>query len=122
MENQRFFMVLLADYNNDKLLDRVWYDSSNIAYSECDDNVNALKTLRVTFRNGATYQYEEVDVNDYVLFVHGGLDNSNGKALNKYIKPKYKCTRIEDRDVEKLKEELEILLEERNKKENLSED
>jgi hypothetical protein len=41
------------------------------------------------------------------MFVHGGLDDSNGKALNKYIKPKYECIREENKDVNLLKEELE---------------
>ena len=95
-------MVIYRDYNEEKKLDRVWYDSSNILYSECDDNVNDLKTLRVTFKNGATYEYKKVDVNDYVMFIHGGLDGSNGKALNKFIKPKCEFERLDDKDVPSL--------------------
>jgi hypothetical protein len=41
----------------------------------------------------------------------GGLDGSNGKALNKYIKPKYEYTRIEDRNIEELNEEMNRLKE-----------
>jgi hypothetical protein len=101
-------MILHRDFNEEKKLDRIWYDSSMIVYSECYDNPNSpLKELRVTFKNGATYKYNDVDVNDYVMFVHGGIEDSNGKALNKYIKPKYECERIEDKDIELLKEELE---------------
>ena len=48
-------MVIYRDYNQETRLDRIWYDSSNILYSECDDKLNELKTLRVTFKNGATY-------------------------------------------------------------------
>lgn len=105
-------MIICRDYNQEKLLDRVWYESSNILYSECDDNVDALKTLRVTFKNGATYEYSEVDVNDYVMFIAGGTDGSNGKALNKHIKPKYDCRRIGDMDLSLLEEEKERLLKE----------
>jgi hypothetical protein len=105
-------MIIYRNYNEEKKLDRVWYNSSNILYSECDDKVNQLKTLRVTFKNGATYEYNDVNVNDYVMFVHGGLDGSNGKALNKYIKPKYDVERIEDRDVEQVMNEMATLMKE----------
>ena len=98
-------MVLCRQYDQEKKLDKVWYNSSNILYSECDDHVNALKTLRVTFSNGRTYQYTNVDVNDYLMFMHGGLDGSNGKALNRYIKPKYDCERIPDKDVNEIEYE-----------------
>lgn len=108
-------MIICRDYNKEKRLDRVWYDSSNILYSECDDNLNELKTLRVTFKNGATYQYESVDVNDYLLFVNGGLDGSNGKALNKFIKPKYEFIRLENSDVNAILNESKKLLEEKEK-------
>jgi len=91
-------MLLYRKYNEKEKIDRAWFSSSNILYSECDDNENNLKTLRVTFKNGATYQYERVDVNDYVMFLHGGTDGSNGKALNKFIKPKYQFKRINDLD------------------------
>ena len=102
-------MVLFRNYDEEKRLDRVWYDSSNVVYSECDDNLNDFKTLRVTFKNGATYEYKKVDVNDYVLFVHGGIDASNGKTLNKVIKPKYEFERLEDLSVPELLEEMEDL-------------
>ena len=41
------------------------------------------------------------------MFVHGGIEDSNGKALNKFIKPKYECIRVDDKDVNILKEILE---------------
>ena len=111
-------MIICRNYNEEKRLDKVWYNSTNVIYSECDDNVDALKTLRVTFKNGATYQYSDVDVNDYVMFVHGGLDGSNGKALNKFIKPKYKCEKIDNADLNVIKEEMEKFLEEKAEKNN----
>jgi hypothetical protein len=108
-------MVICRDYNGEKRLDRVWYESSNILYSECDDNVNSLKTLRVTFKNGATYEYSDVDVNDYLMFLNGGLDGSNGKALNKFIKPKCKFERLNDKDPVTVLNEGRMLAEEKSK-------
>ena len=109
-------MIIFRDYNDEKRLDRVWYDSSNVVYSECDDNVDDYKTLRVTFKNGSTYEYKNVDVNDYVLFIHGGIDASNGKTLNKVIKPKYEFEKLSDLSVPKLLEEMEEL--KKNKAQN----
>ena len=95
-------MITLRYYDKGKRLDRVWYDSSNIVYTECEDKLNDLKTLRVVFKKGATYEYKKVDVNDYVLFVAGGIHGSNGKALNEIIKPKYEFEKIEDTNLDKL--------------------
>ena len=114
-------MIIHRDYDQEKHLDRVWYNSSNVFYSECEDVVDDYKILRVVFNNGATYEYRNVDVNDYVMFVRGGLDGSNGRALNKYIKPKCECERIEDLGKEKLTEELNRLLEEKKQKKLLEE-
>ena len=102
-------MILFKHYDKEKHLDRVWYDSSNIVYSECDDNVNDYKTLRVTFKNGATYEYNEVLVQDYVMFKNGGTENSNGKAFMRYIKNKYEAVRVDDKNLEKLAQDLEEL-------------
>lgn len=99
-------MISFRFYDKDEKRDYVWYDSSNVVYSECDDKENDYKTLRVVFKNGATYEYSNVDVNDYVAFVHGGIDGSNGKALNKFIKPKYQCERLTNTDLMELEQEL----------------
>lgn len=114
-------MIIHRDYDKEKRLDRVWYNSTNVFYSECEDIVDDYKILRVVFNNGATYEYKNVDVNDYVMFVRGGLDGSNGRALNKYIKPKCECERIEDFGKEKLTEELNRLLAEKQEKKLLAE-
>jgi hypothetical protein len=103
-------MLLKRDYNQEKRLDRAWYSSSNIIYSECDDHENDYKTLRVTFKNGACYEYYKVSVQDYLMFMHGGLDGSNGKALNKFVKAnQYEYKRIDDSDLNLINEELEKL-------------
>lgn len=88
-----------------KNLDKAWFDSSNIAYAECDDKDNDLKTVRITFNNGIVYEYYDVNVNDYLLFRENA---SQGKAFNKYLR-KYEFKKLEEtKDISKLNEELEI--------------
>ena len=85
-------------------IDKAWFDSSNVRYAECLDNDNELKTLKVVFNNGGTYQYNKVKVQDYLLFRE---DASQGKAINKYIKAnKYEYVKLEDTDLDKLTDEL----------------
>ena len=100
-------MILFRYYDQEKKIDRAWYDSSNIVYSECDDNQDALKTLRIVFKTGDMYEYKEVDVNDYLMFMAGGLDGSNGKAFYKYIKPKYEVEKKECLDLTELRQKME---------------
>lgn len=93
-------------YNNKNHIDKTWYDSSNVIYSECDDIQNEMKNVRITFKDGSTYEYHDVNVNDYVMFRE---DSSQGKSINKYIK-KYEFEKIDKKDVNELNEELESLL------------
>lgn len=89
--------------------EKTWYASSNIKYSECVDNDNALKTLRVVFNNGTQYQYEKVNVFKYLMFRDA---DSQGKALNQYIKPEgYEYKKIEDSDLDGLEKELNFRME-----------
>ena len=89
-------------YCND--VEKVWYDSSNVVYTECIDHENKPKTLKVVFSNGSQYQYNDVNVNDYLLLRE---DASQGKALNRIIKgKKYAYERLEDADLEAIDEEL----------------
>lgn len=87
-------------------MDRTWYKSSNIKYSECDDNVDALKTVRIVFGDGRMYQYENVNVNDYLLFRE---DVSQGKAMNRYLKS-YECKRLDDIDIETIEKNMTELM------------
>lgn len=101
-------MVLIRDYDAEKKIDRAWYNSSHIFYSECDDIVDGLKVLRITFNNGKTYEYRNVDVNDYLMFLVGGLDGSQGKAFYKYIKGRnYPYTKLPDKNIDELKKNME---------------
>ena len=99
-------MILFRYYDKDNRLDMAWYDSSNIVYSECDDNENALKTLRIVFKTGDMYEYKEVDVKDYLMFMAGGVDGSNGKAFYKFIRPKYKFEKKEKVNFDLLSERM----------------
>lgn len=81
-----------------------WYDSSNVKYSECIDEKNKLKTLKVVFSNGTQYQYNDVDVRDFLLFEN---DNSQGKALNRLIKEKkYEYEKLENANLDEINDEL----------------
>jgi hypothetical protein len=94
-------------YSND--VDKTWYQSSNIKYSECIDHDNDLKTLKVVFNNGTQYQYNKVDVRDYLFFKN---DSSQGKALNQFIKGKgYEYEKLENADVKSLEDELNFRME-----------
>lgn len=91
-------------YAND--VDKSWYDSSNVKYSECDDHDNALKTLRVVFNNGTQYEYKNINVQDFLFFRDAA---SQGKALNQYIKGKgYEYEKLENANMEALEDELEF--------------
>ena len=118
--------VLTKFYDKETRTDKVWYNSSNIYYSEFVENENDNSgQLYVVFKNGSKYQYKDVDMpTDYLIFKKGGLDGSNGKALNAYIKPKYDFVKMEPVDIDLLEEErkrIEGLLED-TKKEDKKED
>lgn len=82
--------------------DYTWYDSSNVLFSKCYDDPNSnTKTLKIVFKNGRTYIYKDVDINDYLTFKTA---QSNGQAVNTSIIKKYKGVRISDTDVDKLNE------------------
>lgn len=87
-----------------------WYDSSNIIFSKCYNNEGTLKVVKIIFKNGRTYLYKDVDVEDYVKFRDA---ESNGQSFNKYIK-KYTATRIQDTDLGKLEEMRQNFIKESN--------
>lgn len=89
-------------------VDYCWYDSTNVIYTECIDNENKPKTLKVVFSNGTQYQYNDVNVNDYLLLREA---SSQGKALNRLIKEKkYEYVKLENADLEAIKEELDLIM------------
>ena len=100
--------IIGKSYDEQTRTDKVWYESSNVFFSKFVENeFDNNGQLYVTFKNGATYHYKDVDmVTDYLLFKHGGIDNSQGKTLNKQIKGKYEYERVEDVSIDLLTEEL----------------
>ena len=88
-------------YVND--VDYTWYNSSDIKYSECIDKDGELKTLNIVFSNGTQYQYVGLTVQDYLLFRDS---DSQGKALNKYIKAKgYEFKKLGDANLDDINNE-----------------
>lgn len=114
-------MITFRYYDKEKRVDYVWYNSSSVLYSECDDKVDDFKELKVVFKGGSTYVYKKVNVHDYLMFMAGGLDGSNGKALNKFIKPNCEYERLPDTDLAQLDEKL-LELTQRKKEESASEE
>lgn len=91
--------VIYNKYSNST--DYIWYDSSNIIYSECYDIDNENKNLKVIFKGGRTYLYKEVNIKDYLMVK---MSESNGKMFNECIVKKYKGIRLPDTDLNKLEE------------------
>lgn len=111
-------MLITSTYNTDTRTEKCWFESSNIFYSEfVEDAEKNEGDLYVTFNNGATYKYKNVQLTpDYVMFKHGGLEGSHGKALNAHIKPKYTFEKMEAKDVSELTTERVLLQESQTKK------
>lgn len=107
-------MKIYSTYDNESLIEKTWYDSSTVLYSECKDIPNANKELKIIFNNGRCYIYKDVDVFDYLKFRES---SSQGKSIGQYITKKkdgknvYECTRLDDVDIDKIKKEKEILSE-----------
>lgn len=105
--------LIISKYDKKQSIDECWYDSSTIYYSKCYDKKDDLKDLEVTFKDGRTYKYFKLNVQDYLLFKNGGLNNSQGKALNEFIK-KYQFQKLDKIDIASLELKKELLIEERN--------
>lgn len=88
-------------------VDKAWYDSSTVFYSECDDKENALKSVKVVFKNGSTYLYKDVNVNDYLLFRES---SSQGKSLHRLLK-QYEYEKLGNTDINLLVEEYNKVIE-----------
>jgi len=64
--------------------------SSTILSSEYEENSG---DLLIIFKNGTQYKYYNVHEKDYLRFE---ISDSNGKVLNKFIKPFYECKRMDN--------------------------
>lgn len=90
--------VLRSEYDLETNVDKVWYESSNVIYSEfnehSDDNFGELY---VVFKGGKRYLYRNVSFLNYLNFKNAVLnDGSSGKALNEYIIKNYPGEKVED--------------------------
>ena len=95
--------MLLFSYYIENKVDKAWFDSSNIYYAECDESDTQFKTVRITFKNGLVYQYEQVSVFDWTMFKNA---ESQGKKLNElFNKAGYKYEKIGTANMDELKEE-----------------
>lgn len=108
--HQEFVRIMLkfGYYNQEKELDRAWFDSSNVVYGECDDSSNTQeKTVVIVFKNGSQYQYSDVNIGDWLDFK---ASESQGKALNSIFKAKgYQYKKLDElRDLEELENEFVI--------------
>ena len=88
----------------DTPVDKTWYNSTNIKYTECIDKKDDLKDLIVVYSTGARYKYKGVNVHDYLVFRES---DSTGKALNRLIKGgKYEFEKMDNADLNAIEEEL----------------
>ena len=98
-------MILKKIYDEKTKTQKVWYDSTMIVYTEMvEDECENKGDLYVTFKNGSTYVYRDVAFEDYILFIAGGTDASQGKTLNKVIKSKYEFEKDEQKNVRGVRE------------------
>lgn len=112
-------MITFKFYDPQTKCEQAWIDSSMIYYTKMVEFDTENKgDLYVTFKNGATYRYKSVEFSDYVLFIAGGLDGSQGKTLNKIIKPKYEVEKVDGPSIEELETALNQFL---NKKQKIIE-
>lgn len=100
-------MVISKIYDEKTKTQKIWYDSSMIYYTEMvEDEDKNCGNLFVVFKNGQKYVYKDVRFEDYIVFINGGTDASQGKTLNKVIKNKYDYEKIGEADMDELADEL----------------
>lgn len=94
-------MVILKKYDEETKTEKAWYDSSMFCFTKAVEHENSNHVeLYVTFKNGWTYVYKDVKLEDYVLLISGFEQSSHGKTLNKVIKPNYEFERVDNRNVD----------------------
>ena len=100
-------MVLKKTYNEKTRVQKVWYESSMLVYSEMrEDETDNKVELTVMFKNGSVYTYKDVTFEDYILLISGGLDGSEGKTFHKVIKTNYDGVKLSDAEAEKFRKSM----------------
>jgi hypothetical protein len=85
-------MIKNANVNYDPIMGLVKLNEYESSTLDSTMYLADSKTLIVTFKNGTSYSYKDVDGETYTQFV---LSESHGSALNKLIKNKFETTKIE---------------------------
>ena len=108
--------IIINEYKDN--IDKCWYNSSNVKYSECNDIESGLKEVKVVFKDGRTYIYKGIPVQQYLMFRNSA---SQGSALFKYIavKNKYETEKLENSDLSLIESEKLMIIEEREKESKL---
>ena len=110
-------MVLFKIYDEKTKTQQAWYDSTMFIYTKAVEKENTNNVnLFVTFKNGWTYKYKNVKMEDYILLLSGFEQSSHGKTLNRVIKPNYEFERTEDMDVNNIWNQYNKLKEEESQK------
>lgn len=112
-------MVIKKVYDEKTKSERAWYDSTMFFYSKAVEHDNENKVdLFITFKNGWTYKYKDVKLEDYVLLISGYESGSHGKTLNRIIKTKYEFERVDDIPISELQMELDKVIEDEKQQNN----
>lgn len=109
-------MIKYRYYDQENKIDMLWVESSNIFFIKMVENqTENYGDLYVTFKNGSTYIYKNVDFKDYIPFIMGGATGSYGKSFNLWIKNKYPFEKSENISIQELTELMEKTIEENEK-------
>jgi hypothetical protein len=86
-------MIKNANVNHDPIMGLIKLNEYESSTLDTTMYLVDSKTLIVTFKNGNSYSYKDVDAETYSEFV---LSESHGSALNKLIKNKFETSKIEN--------------------------
>ena len=100
--------AIRSEYDLEKNVDEVWYQSSNVIYSWFGESQEWNSgDLVVVFKGGKRYVYKNVAFMDYLYFKNAAFnEGSSGKAFNQYIIKKYTGEKMDDVDLEPILERL----------------
>ena len=105
-------MISYKKYDEKNHCEEAWLDSTMIVYTKMvEDEYENKGDLYVVFKNGTMYKYIGVSLSDYVVFIGGGTDGSQGKTLNKVIKAKYEVEKCENANLDELEKRMKGLSE-----------
>lgn len=111
-------MVLFKIYDEKLKEQKAWYDSSMFCFTRAKEHDKSnLVDLYVTFKNGWTYKYKDVKLEDYILLLSGYEQTSHGKTLNKVIKPNYEFERVGDLNTNTIWDEYDKLVKKQKEEE-----